>query len=466
MKRALIVLAMAAVAATGCSGSSSKSSGPGSTGPSLPTCPLSALDSAKKPVEITYWHALTRANKDEIQKLTDQFNASQSDVHVSLSAATSYTDNLTRFKAGLGTGKLPDLYQGEDTETQILADSQATLPVQACLNADHADTSDFVTRIAAYYSLRGALQGMPFNDSNIILYYNKALFEKAGLDPNKPPTTLDELEAAARKIVDSGAAKYGLAMKMDSWLIEHWLAKAGHTLVDNGNGRTARAQHVTFNDDIGLQLFSWIDKMVKAKLAESTGTADIDHYLAVGRGDAAMTMDSSAALGTIQQLFAAGEYRSVKLGVGAMPGPTSDQGGVLVGGAANYIMKSSAPEKQAAAYRFAKFLADAKTQAEWAAATGYVPVRKSSAGLEPLATKWAQHPEFKVAYDQLLAGAENDATAGPVIGAYGAKGQGVRGAIIDALNRMVTEHQAPAVVVPRAAQQADAAIAEYNSRVG
>jgi hypothetical protein len=95
-----------------------------------------------------------------------------------------------------------------------------------------------------------------------------------------------------------------------------------------------------------------------------------------------------------------------------------------------------------------------------------VPVRKSSADLEPLATKWAAQPEFKVAYDQLLAGAENDATAGPVIGAYGAKGQGVRGAIIDALNRMVAEQEAPAVVVSRAAHQADAAIAEYNSRVG
>jgi ABC-type glycerol-3-phosphate transport system substrate-binding protein len=98
-----------------------------------------------------------------------------------------------------------------------------------------------------------------------------------------------------------------------------------------------------------------------SKLAESTGTADIDHYLAVGRGDAAMTMDSSAALGTIQQLFAAGDYRKVKLGVGAMPGPVSDQGGVLVGGAANCIINKSAPEKQAAAYQFAKFLADANT---------------------------------------------------------------------------------------------------------
>ena len=56
--------------------------------------------------------------------------------------------------------------------------------------------------------------------------------------------------------------------------------------------------------------------MVKSKLALSTGTSDINHYLAVGNGQAAMTIDTSAALGTISQLFAAGQYKNVQLGVG------------------------------------------------------------------------------------------------------------------------------------------------------
>jgi sn-glycerol 3-phosphate transport system substrate-binding protein len=311
----------------------------------------------------------------------------------------------------------------------------------------------------------GVLYAMPFNDSNPILYYNKQVFRKAGLDPDKPPTTFAEVTADSRKIVDSGAAPYGLAFKIDAWPIEHWLAKAGDTIVDNGNGRSARANKVTFDDATGVSIFRWINDMVKTKLALNTATADIDHYLAVANGRAAMTIDTSAALGTIMELFAAGQYKNVELGVGAMPGPNSPDGGVLVGGAANYIVNRSTPAKEAAAYEFAKFLLEPKIQSEWAAATGYVPVSRSAATLAPLSTRYARQPEYKIAYDQLLKGPENVATAGPVIGAYGAKGEGVRGAIIDALSRMLDGRSTPEQAIAGAAADANAAIAEYNSRV-
>ena len=466
-----MVAALGALALTaGACGSGS--SGKGATvttaggSQSLPPCPLAALRSAKKPVEITYWHAMTRANADELVKLTRDFNSQQHDVHVTLSASASYADNTTRFKAGLSTGDLPDLMQGEDSSVQTLIDSQTILPAASCLKADGANTSDLIPRVVSYYSVNGVLYAMPFNDSNPILYYNKAAFRKAGLDPEKPPVTFDEVKADAQRIVQSGATKFGIALKTDAWPIEHWLAKSGHTIVNNDNGRKARATKVTFDDATGISIFTWIDDMVKSKLALSTGTSDYNHYLAVGNGQAAMTIDTSAALGTIATLFAAGQYKNVQLGVGPMPGPESPDGSVLVGGAANYIVNKSAPEKQAGAYEFAKFLASAKIQSEWAAATGYVPVSKTAATLSPLAERYAQQPEYKVAYDQLLAGPVNVATSGPVLGAYGSAREGMRGAIVDALSRMLDSKLTPSQAVADAAQQADAAIADYNSRIG
>ena len=467
--RGVAAIGAIAIALAGCGGSSSGKTGTATTAGgahSLPACPLDALRAAQKPVDITYWHAMTRANADELVKLTRDFNAQQHDVHVTLSASASYTDNTTRFKAGLSTGKLPDLMQGEDSSVQTLIDSQTILPAASCLKADGADTSDLVPRVVAYYSVNGVLYAMPFNDSNPVLYYNKAAFRKAGLDPEKPPVTFDEVKADSDKIVKSGAAKFGIALKTDSWPIEHWLAKSGHTIVNNDNGRTARATKVTFNDATGVSIFQWIDDLVKSKLALSTGTSDYNHYLAVGQGEAAMTIDTSAALGTISTLFAAGQYKNVQLGVGRMPGPESADGSVLVGGAANYIVNKSAPAKQAAAYEFAKFLASAKIQSEWAAATGYVPVSKSAATMSPLAEQYTQKPEYKIAYDQLLEGPVNAATSGPVLGAYGSAREGMRGAIVDALSRMLDGKLTPAQAVTAAAKQADAAIADYNSRIG
>src|SRR4029078_3447534 len=103
-----------------------------------------------------------------------------------------------------------------------------------------------------------------------------------------------------------------------------------------------------------------------------TPKVGFDHLLAVANANAAMTIESAASLGTIVGVI--GTSPSVTLGVGAFPGPPG-QGGVLVGGAAMYIVNKSSPAKQEAAWRFAKFLDEPASQATWAARTGSLPLR-------------------------------------------------------------------------------------------
>ena len=461
---ALVAVLALAVAACGGDDDDSATGGGGGDASDLPECPLDALASADAPVEITMWHAMTRANEEELVRLTEAFNASQQDVRVTLSAAPSYQDNLTRYRAGLSTGELPDLMQTEDTGLQYMIDSASVLPAQSCVDADDYDTSDHVARVLSYYTVDDVLWPMPFNVSNPVLYYNRAAFTRAGLDPDAPPQTLDEVRSATQQIVDSGANPYGMAFKTDAWFFEHWIAKSGVLYVDNENGRAERATAVAFDDETGTELFAWVKDMVDDGLILSTGNADIDHYLAIGNEQAAMTIDTSAALGTISQILGQGQFAAVELGVGPMPGPDSPDGGVLVGGGALYIVNQSAPENQAAAYEFTKYLNEAQVQAEWAAATGYLPIRQSSTTLSPLVERWTEQPYYKIAYDQLLTGAENAATAGPVIGPYGGQGEGVRGAVIDAVQAMLTEGTSPEDAIQQAAEGANAAIADYNSR--
>ncbi len=63
----------------GSSGGSGSATTPTSGAATLPACPLDALQQAKQPVEITYWHTMTRANEDELKKLTAAFNTQQHD---------------------------------------------------------------------------------------------------------------------------------------------------------------------------------------------------------------------------------------------------------------------------------------------------------------------------------------------------------------------------------------------------
>jgi sn-glycerol 3-phosphate transport system substrate-binding protein len=174
-----------------------------------------------------------------------------------------------------------------------------------------------------------------------------------------------------------------------------------------------------------------------------------------------MTIDSSANLGTITQVLGSGQFPNVTIGVAPMPGPVG-KGGILVGGAALYIMKDASPEKQDAAWQYIKYLLEPEQQADWAASTGYVPIRKSATELPAVQDLWASKPFYKVAYDQLITGVNNDATAGPVIGPY----QQIRDNVIDELTAMLTQGKSPKAAVKSAAQDATAAIDDYNSRVG
>jgi sn-glycerol 3-phosphate transport system substrate-binding protein len=232
--------------------------------------------------------------------------------------------------------------------------------------------------------------------------------------------------------------------------------------VNNSNGRKSRATSTTFDNATGKEIFTFLNDMVNSGLARTNptdGPGAFDNLLGIGNGNFGMTIDTSAALGTIQQVLAGGEYPNVELGVAPMPGPKG-KGGVLVGGAANYIVKKSSPEKQAAAWQFAKFLNEPESQAEWAVGTGYVPIRQSAANLPQVQQRWAEIPGFKVAYDQLVGGVTNTATAGPVIGDY----QGVRDVVLDSEQQMFNG-MSPSAALKQAKQDANAKIQEYNSRV-
>ena len=273
-----------------------------------------------------------------------------------------------------------------------------------------------------YYTVEGTLWPMPFNVAGPLLYYDKAAFRKAGLDPEKPPTNLDEVRAAAQTLKDTGSVENaGFGFKLDPWLFEQWIAIGGKTYVNNSNGRKARATTAQFDDKVGQKVFTWLDGMVRDGLAETNayeGPSSTDNLLGIGTHSHAMTIDSTSALGTISQVLGSGQYADIELGVAPMPAAVKGNGGVQVGGAALYIVNKSTPAEQEGAWRFAKFLNEPEQVATWSAATGYVPIVESAVDLPAVQQRWAELPGFKVAYDQLLTGPNNAATAGPVIGDY------------------------------------------------
>ncbi len=468
--RLLALVAVAALVVVACSGDDDDTAGtePGGGGATVDTeaCGLQAFDEATGPVTVQFWHAVPSDNQNALTTLVQRFNESQDRVRVEASYQGNYRDAFTKYRTALRSGAdLPDLVHLEETVVQQMIDSQSAVPMQACVDASSYDLSDYVPATIQYYTVEDVLQAMPWNVSNPMLIFNRAMFTAAGLDPDDPPTTLDGVRAAAEQIVAAGAAPAGMALRIEPFVVEFMFAKAQQLYVNEQNGRVGRATESELDSPTGVAIFTWIKGMIDDGLAISTGSQEgnLDHLFALANGNVAMTIDPSSVLGPALNILGAGGFpmTTADFEVGQIPSVT-DTGGVPVGDGALWLVQGDDPAKVAAAWQFVQFLNEPENQAYLSVNTGYIPIRQSAVELPEVQQKWAEYPVFEVPYEQLLSGERDDASAGSVIGNY----QGVRDAVRKAWQAMLSEGLSPEAAVAQAGAEATAAIQEYNSRVG
>jgi sn-glycerol 3-phosphate transport system substrate-binding protein len=438
---------------------------------SLPPCPVDALDTATGPVEITFWHGMTADLEQALTGLTDAYNASQDRVRVTLQNQGGYEQVIDKYLQS-GTDSRPELVQAPEYAVQVFRDAEAFIPIEACIEAAGYDTSTLLASAVNAYSTGGVQWSMPFNVSNPVLYYNRKVFTAAGLDPDSPPASLEELAAASQQIVESGAAAFGLVVdtNFDSgggWFLEQWFAKAGEFYANSDNGRAAPATEVLFDNATGVELFTYLQQLVADGWAYNVGdnASGQDAFLKIAdqAQPGAMTIGTSAALGTVLAAIGAGIAPGIAvedLGVGPMPGPNGSTT-VLVGGASLWISADKDDAKAAAAWDFISYLLSAESQSTWAAATGYVPVRSDAVDVEPLASTYAADPRFKVALDTLLSTPDEPTAIGPLLGPQ----REVRVLTSRALAEVLAGGD-PAAALADAASRADSLLANYAAQQG
>src|ERR671937_1894608 len=166
----------------------------------------------KPAAKIVWWHAMGGVNGEAVKKMVDGFNKSQSNIKVEAVFQGSYDDLLSKLNTALASNAAPALVQVFDIGQAYMRDSGQVVPMQAFIDRDKFDTSDFEPAVLNYYKFQDKLQSMPFNSSSAILYYNKDAFKEVGLDPAKPPVTFSEVADAAKKLTKKDGAtttRYG-----------------------------------------------------------------------------------------------------------------------------------------------------------------------------------------------------------------------------------------------------------------
>ena len=157
---------------------------------------------------------MTGALGDQVDRIVTTFNASQSAIEVEAIHKGTYPETMTATIAAWRANQAPHIAQVFDVGTgSMLAAGPATKQVWQLIQETGVaiNPNAYIPSVRGYYSLaNGKLAAMPFNSSTAVMWYNKDAFATAGLDPEKPPTTWDALEAALRKIkakIDADAGK-------------------------------------------------------------------------------------------------------------------------------------------------------------------------------------------------------------------------------------------------------------------
>src|ERR1700687_479547 len=208
--------------ATACGGA------PGGGGASSDQSALAPGKDVKPAAKIVWWHAMSGVNGDALNKIADGFNKSQSAIKVETVFQGTYDALLSKLNTALASNAAPALTQVYDIGQAYMRASGEIVPMQAFIDRDKFDTSDFEPAVINYYKYQDKLQSMPWNASSSILLYNKDAFKAAGLDPAKPPVTFTEITDAAKKLTKKDASgatvRYGFGPSIYGWLFEQLTA--------------------------------------------------------------------------------------------------------------------------------------------------------------------------------------------------------------------------------------------------
>lgn len=344
---------------------------------------------------IVFWHSMGGNLNDAIDHLVDEYNNSQDKYFVKAEFQGEYDDALTKLRSSASGKEVgADLVQVFDLGTRYMIDSGLIKPIQDFVDEDNYDTSQLEDNLLAYYTVDGKLNSMPFNSSTPLLYYNKDMFDKAGV---KPPKSLEEMKEVGQKLKDSGETDMPISIGIYGWWVEQFMSKQGLDLFDNENGRNANPTKTVFNDNDGVLnvLKAW-KELEDAGIAPNVGKqGGIPEF---NSGTSAMTFASTASLAQI--LSEVGDRFEV--GTAYFPGvKASDNHGVSIGGASLYALDSGNKEKMDATWDFIKFLVSVDSQTYWNANTGYFPVNKGVLETDDFKKLIEKSPQFETAIDQL-----------------------------------------------------------------
>ncbi len=406
---------------------------------------------AQKQVELSFYYPVAVGGPvtKTIDRMAADFEKENPDIKIKPVYAGTYQESIVKVLTAFKSGQPPHLAVLLSTDMFTLIDEGAIVPIDSL--ATSADDKQWLSGFFDSFMMNsrtgGKTWGVPFQRSTIVLYWNKELFEEAGLDPDKAPATWDEMVEFAKKLTKTDASgkvtQWGV--KIPSSGFPYWLFQGLTT--PNGALLMNEAGNETYFDkpEVVEALQYWVDLSAKHKVMPGGviewGTTPKDFF----ERTAAMIWTTTGNLTNIRT------NAGFPFGVAMLP--AKKQRGSPTGGGNFYVFEKTSDEEKQAALKFIKWATAPERAAQWSIATGYVAVTPA-AWETPAMKKYVEEvPQATVARDQLEFSVAELSTH---------ENQRVTKALNDGLQAALTGAKAPEAALKDAQREADRILRSYR----
>jgi sn-glycerol 3-phosphate transport system substrate-binding protein len=358
---------------------------------------------AAEPIELQWWHAMTSVNGERVNKIAADFNASQSEYKILPVFKGSYAETMTAAIAAYRAGNPPHIVQVFEVGTATMMAAKGAIKPVHQLMADAGEKFDpdaYLPAVTGYYSTAdGKMLSFPFNSSTPVVYWNKEAFKKAGLDPDKPPTTWPETFEAAKKL-RAGGMPCGFTAAWTSWTqIENFSAWHNVALATKVNGLGGPDAVLEFNNPTVVRHIANLAAAQKDKSFDYGGRETQPEGKFIS-GDCGMIQNSAGFYGAVKS--------GAKFGFGVTELPYyPDVNGApqnsIIGGASLWVMGGKKADEYKGVAKFFSYLSGTDVQQNWHQATGYLPITKAAYQATKASGFYDKNPGTEIAIIQMTA---------------------------------------------------------------
>lgn len=366
----------------------------------------------EKATEISFWHHMEGTNAVALETVCNNFNETvgkEYGIEVTPSfQGTNTAEKLNTLAQAGDWDNFPDVCQVASAGIPAISEYELFVAPEDMYEKGEniiLDRDSIIENNARTFTYKGRLCAMPFSNSTILLYYNKGMFEAAGIE--NPPTTIAEMAEAVEKLTQKDGDEvttYGLNVQVKRYQLVNWIGGQDefNFIGDNEGGRAGMMTKFTFGEDGTLMNFLNEWEKVIATGGYKAVEDNINEEFAMEI--CAMAIMSSARISKLQGLIG----DNFEWGTAPLPKVSeNDLGGTAVGGSGVVLFDKGDTEELTAAWIFQQYLGGEEAQYDFCTASGYIPMNKDLYETDKMKAYMEENDKIVAAVDQLMASNAN-----------------------------------------------------------